>query len=127
VESVLGQRPRPAQVLLVMGHNTDLALERVANSPECRFWRALVLPGCQAHPTLDSERLLRSSRPSSKTTPRPGWLASLVKPYSRPEVVATGGTVRPRWPGLRPPWLLSAFGWAAALLVAGWLVNCRIL
>jgi GT2 family glycosyltransferase len=40
-------------------------------------------------------------------TARPGWLSALVKPFSDPNVVCTGGFAAPAWSGDEPSW----FGW----------------
>ncbi len=50
---------------------------------------------------------------------RPGWLKHLVAPYSSPDVVATGGTVHPRWPVRRPPWLPAEFDWVVGCSYRG--------
>jgi hypothetical protein len=50
---------------------------------------------------------------------RPGWLAALAEPYRSPGVVATGGSVYPRWPGPRPRWLPPAFDWVVGCSYLG--------
>jgi glucosyl-dolichyl phosphate glucuronosyltransferase len=44
-------------------------------------------------------------------TARPGWLSALVKPFSDPNVVCTGGFAAPAWSGDEPPWFPDEFGW----------------
>jgi glycosyltransferase involved in cell wall biosynthesis len=53
--------------------------------------------------------------------PRSGWLAALLDPYRDPHIVAVGGRVVLRFPGVPPPWLsteihsaLSAFDLGAS-------------
>ena len=121
LESVFNQHPRPTQVLLVVDHNTDLAARA-----RREFSRAIVLESDGA-PGLSGARntgLRAATQPvtaflDDDAEARPGWLASLVEPYSRSDVVATGGSVQPRWPGLRPPWLPPAFDWVVGCSYLG--------
>lgn len=121
LESVFNQHPRPTQVLLVVDHNTDLAARA-----RREFSRATVLESDGA-PGLSGARntgLRAATQPvtaflDDDAEARPGWLASLVEPYSRSDVVATGGSVQPRWPGLRPPWLPPAFDWVVGCSYLG--------
>lgn len=50
---------------------------------------------------------------------RPGWLEHLVAPYSSPNVVATGGSVYPRWAGSRPRWIPPEFDWVVGCSYRG--------
>ena len=50
---------------------------------------------------------------------RPGWLEHLAAPYSSPDVVATGGSVHPRWPVTRPRWLPPEFDWVVGCSYRG--------
>jgi hypothetical protein len=88
------------------------------NSPECRSWRAVVLPGCQAHATLGSGRLLRSSRPSSTTTlwrDRVGWHPSSSH-TAAPMLWPLG---EPCTRGGRGSWLPPAFDWVVGCSYLG--------
>ena len=121
IESVFNQHPRPAQVLLVVDHNADLAARA-----RREFSRVTVLESDGA-PGLCGARntgLRAATQPitaflDDDAEARPGWLASLVEPYSRSDVVATGGSVQPWWPGLRPPWLPPAFDWVVGCSYLG--------
>jgi GT2 family glycosyltransferase len=44
-------------------------------------------------------------------TARPGWLVALVKHFSDPNVVCTGGFAAPAWSGDEPSWFPDEFGW----------------
>lgn len=44
-------------------------------------------------------------------TAGPGWLSALVKPFSDPNVVCTGGFAVPAWSGNEPSWFPDEFGW----------------
>jgi glycosyltransferase involved in cell wall biosynthesis len=113
VESVLSQRPGPAQVLLVVDHNADLAARARGETSGVSVLESDGTPGLsQARNT----GLRAATQPitaflDDDAEARPGWLASLVEPYSHSDVLATGGSVHPWWPGLRPSWLPPAFDW----------------
>lgn len=121
VESALSQHPSPAQVLLVIDHNADLAAQARRELP-----RAMVLES-QETPGLSGARNAGLHAASQSITvfldddaaARPGWLAALVEPYSSPDVMATGGSVHPLWPGHRPRWLPPAFDWVVGCSYRG--------
>jgi glucosyl-dolichyl phosphate glucuronosyltransferase len=121
IDSVLGQRPRPAQVLLVVDHNADLARRardelpgvEVLESDEPQGLSGARNAGLKAakHPVtafLDDD-----------ARARPGWLASLVRPYERGDIVATGGRVEPWWPKGRPSWFPREFDWVVGCSYVG--------
>lgn len=47
------------------------------------------------------------------------WLATLVQGYNRPEVVAVGGSVFPRWEQRRPEWFPQEFDWVVGCSYRG--------
>lgn len=121
IGSVLDQRPRPAQVLLVIDHNPELARRardelagiEVLESDEPQGLSGARNAGLKAakHPVtafLDDD-----------AQPRPGWLGSLVAPYEWGDIVATGGRVEPRWPRQRPYWLPPEFDWVVGCSYVG--------
>jgi hypothetical protein len=121
IESVFNQHPRPVQVLLVVDHNAELAARARRH-----FSRVTVLENdgpaglCGARNT----GLRAATEPitaflDDDAEARPGWLVSLVEPYSRRDVVATGGSVRPWWPASRPRWLPPAFDWVVGCSYLG--------
>jgi hypothetical protein len=121
LESVLAQRPGPAQVLLVVDHNTDLAARA-----RRELAGVLVLESDGA-PGLSGARnagLRAATQPitaflDDDAEARPGWLASLIEPYGDFKVMGTGGSVHPRWPTLRPPWLSPVFYWVVGCSYLG--------
>jgi hypothetical protein len=121
VESAFCQRPGPAQVLLVVDHNAGLA-ERA----RCELAGVTVLES-DGSPGLSGARnagLRAATQPitaflDDDAEARPGWLAALVAPYRSPDVVATGGSVHPWWPGLRPRWLPPEFDWVVGCSYQG--------
>ena len=125
LESALRQRPEPQQVLLVVDHNPRLA-ERA--SVELADLGITVLES-SGPPGLSGARntgLAAASQPvtvflDDDAEARAGWLESLIRPYSGTGVVATGGSVHPRWPnaGPRPRWLPPEFDWVVGCSYRG--------
>ena len=123
VDAVAGcaAQTRPAdEVLLVIDHNPALLA------------RATALPGVRV---LDNDRTrgLSGARNAGiaaargdvvaflddDATPEPDWLALLVDAYSAPEVRATGGSARPRWPLARPTHLPHVLDWVVGCTYQG--------
>ncbi len=121
LQSALTQKPRPAQVLLVVDHNPylefraqrELSQVTVVHNAESKGLSGARNTGL-AHATQPVTVFLDDDAEA-----RPGWLAALVEPYSRPEVVATGGSVHPRWPGERPWWFPGTFDWVIGCSYVG--------
>jgi hypothetical protein len=121
IESAFDQDPKPAEVLLVVDHNAELAARARDQLP-----RVTVLDS-DGPPGLSGARntgLRAATQPvttflDDDARARPGWLASLVEPYSSSDVVATGGSVHPWWPDQRPPWLPPAFDWVVGCSYLG--------
>jgi len=125
LESVLRQRPGPEQVLLVVDHNPGLA-ERASRELADAGVTVLESSGTPGLSGARNTGLAAASQPvtvflDDDAEARPGWLESLVRPYSSGEVVATGGHVQPRWPtdGLRPRWLPPEFDWVVGCSYRG--------
>lgn len=121
VESVLSQEPRPAQVLLVIDHNAELATQARRSLPGATVLESHETPGLSG---ARNAGLQAASHPvtvflDDDARARPGWLAALTGPYASPDVVATGGSVYPLWPGQRPRWLPPAFDWVVGCSYAG--------
>lgn len=121
VDSVLGQCPRPEQVILVVDHNPGLA-ERAR-----RELAGIHVLENDSTPGLSGARntgLAAATQPvtaflDDDAAARPGWLAALIEPYRDLNVVATGGGVHPRWPHARPRWLPPTFDWVVGCSYLG--------
>ena len=121
LESALRQEPPPQEVLLVVDHNADLA-ERARRE----FTSVSVLENAGT-PGLSGARntgLKAATQPvtaflDDDAEARPGWLKHLIAPYSSPDVVATGGSVHPRWRVKRPRWLPPEFDWVVGCSYRG--------
>jgi hypothetical protein len=121
VESVLSQEPRPAQVLLVIDHNPELAAQARRSLAGVTVLESHEPPGLSG---ARNAGLRSASQPvtvflDDDARARPGWLAALTEPYASADVVATGGSVHPLWPGRRPRWLPPAFDWVVGCSYAG--------
>jgi hypothetical protein len=121
VESALGQRPGPAEVILVVDHNAELAGLAYRELPRVVVVESDEVPGLSG---ARNAGLRAASQPitafiDDDARARPGWLAALLEPYSSPHVVATGGSVHPLWPGLRPRWLPPTFDWVVGCSYLG--------
>lgn len=113
VESVLGQSPAPQQVILVVDHNQSLAGRARRELPSITVLESEGPPGLSG---ARNTGLRNAKQPvtvflDDDAEARPGWLTLLVGPYRNPDVVATGGSVHPRWEDRRPRWLPATFDW----------------
>lgn len=121
VESVLAQSPAPQQVILVVDHNQGLADRARRELP------SLTVLDSEGPPGLSGARntgLRNATQPvtvflDDDAEARPGWLSPLVEPYRNPAVVATGGSVHPRFEGRRPRWLPATFDWVVGCSYRG--------
>ncbi len=121
VGSSLTQDPAPAQVLLVIDHNTGLAKRARNELSGITVLESDDVPGLSG---ARNTGLRAATQPvtaflDDDAQARPGWLASLVEPYRSPDVVAAGGAVNPWWPGRRPRWLPPEFDWVVGCSYQG--------
>lgn len=121
VASVVGQRPAPAQVLLVIDYNPELAALARAELPEVTV---LENTGERGLSGARNTGLKAATEPitaflDDDAEAQPGWLVSLVEPYKDAGVAATGGGVWPRWASSRPDWLPPEFDWVVGCSYVG--------
>lgn len=121
VKSALCQDMPPVEVLLVVDHNASLAARARRELVGVTVLESDDVPGLSG---ARNTGLRAASQPitaflDDDAEARPGWLASLVQPYSSPGVVATGGSVHPRWPELAPRWLPPEFYWVVGCCYRG--------
>lgn len=121
IDSTLEQRPRPAQVLLVVDHNPDLAQRARDEFPGVEVLESDEPQGLSGarNAGLKAAKQPVTAFLDDDAQPRTGWLASLVEPYAWGDIVATGGRVEPRWPGQRPYWLPREFDWVVGCSYVG--------
>jgi len=121
VKSALSQSPPPSEVLLVVDYNAELATRA---RTELADVTVLENDGSQGLSDARNTGLRAATQPvtaflDDDAEARPGWLASLIEPYSSPDVVATGGAVHPWWPGAPPRWLPPEFYWVVGCSYRG--------
>lgn len=122
VASALRQAPPPAEVLVVIDHNAELA---VLARQELAGVTVLDSTGTPGLSGARNTGLQAASQPvtvflDDDAEARPGWLASLLAPYQDAQVVASGGEVNPRWSAARrPPWLPPEFDWVVGCSYVG--------
>jgi hypothetical protein len=121
VRSAVGQRPGPAQVILVIDHNPALAARAREEITGVTVVESREPPGLSG---ARNTGLRMATEPitvflDDDAQARDGWLAALVSPYQHPEVVATGGGIHPWWPAGRPRWLPSTFYWVVGCSYRG--------
>src|ERR1700749_1859486 len=121
VKSVLGQDPEPAQLLLVVDSNPDMAARAQ------RELTGVTVLENDGPPGLSGARntgLEAATQPitaflDDDAEARPGWIAALIEPYDRDNVVATGGGVQRVGPELPPPWMPPEFYWVVGCSYLG--------
>jgi len=137
VHSVLEQRPKALEVIVVVDHNPSL-LENL----QARLSGGL--PGASEDPApSDAPRVVvlpnRSRRGASgarntgaaaaggelvaflddDAAARPGWLAALVAALAHPGVIGAGGLVKADWASGQPGWFPGEFGWVVGATYDG--------
>lgn len=121
VASAREQCPAPAQVLLVIDHNPELAALARAQLPGITVLESTGERGLSG---ARNTGLAAATQPvtaflDDDAAARPGWLAALTQPYNDPGVAATGGAVHPRWAAARPGWLPPEFDWVVGCSYTG--------
>lgn len=121
LNSALNQNPQPAQVLLVIDHNPELADRARREIHEVEVLESTGSRGLSGARNTGLKVATQSITVflDDDAEARPGWLASLVEPYRSGSIVATGGNVVPRWPGRRPSWLPTEFDWVVGCSYTG--------
>jgi glycosyltransferase involved in cell wall biosynthesis len=121
LESALRQDPPPEEVMLVVDNNADLAARARRELKSVSVLENVGIPGLSGarNTGLKAASQLITAFLDDDAEARPGWLEHLVAPYSSPNVVATGGSVYPRWAGSRPRWLPPEFDWVVGCSYRG--------
>jgi hypothetical protein len=119
--SVLAQSPQPHQAIVVIDHNDDLLRRTADTFPEVDVVANAGEKG------LSDARNTGVDRASGEVVAfldddaaaEPGWLAALSEAYSDPHVIATGGSVLPRWSVPMPRWFPEEFLWVVGCSYRG--------
>lgn len=122
VKSVLGQRTKPAQVLVVVDHNDEL----------CGMLRAR-LPDIVEIIVNTGQRGLASARNAAvqashadvilfiddDAVPHERWLETLLRAFEDPDVIGAGGHALPRWESGQPAWFPDELLWVVGCSYRG--------
>jgi GT2 family glycosyltransferase len=122
VESVLGQRAAPAQVLVVVDHNDTLqamlrarlptTVQVIANSGPrgLASARNTGVQACHYDPIvfIDDDAVANEN-----------WLETLLAAFDDPEVIGAGGHAVPRWESEQPRWLPDELLWVVGCSYRG--------
>jgi GT2 family glycosyltransferase len=122
VESVLGQRAAPAQVLVVVDHNDTLqamlrarlptTVQVIANSGPrgLASARNTGVQACHYDPIvfIDDDAVANEN-----------WLETLLAAFDDPEVIGAGGHAVPRWEAHQPRWLPDELLWVVGCSYRG--------
>jgi len=121
VASARSQALRPAAVIVVVDHNPELfrRIRRdLAGVTVLENAYAKGVSGYRNTGAFHAETSLIAFL-DDDTVADPQWLGSLVRPFTDPAVVGTGGGIRPDWENSRPRWMPDEFLWAVGGSYAG--------
>ncbi|WP_295652643.1 glycosyltransferase [uncultured Dietzia sp.] len=113
IESVRGQHCPPAEIIVVIDHNTDL-FARVA-----RCFPDLIVLENAGPPGLSGARNTGTAAArhdivaflDDDAEADPDWLDALTVHFGRSDVLGVSGLAQPRWAGGRPRWWPEEFDW----------------
>jgi len=126
VDSVIGQRPAPREVLFVVDYNEELRKAALARFVGPVYATVTVVAN-------DQEKGLSGARNTGvqlatsdviaflddDAAADDGWIQRMVRHYQDPAVFGVGGFAAPVWPGDRPSWLPVEFDWVVGCSYVG--------
>jgi glycosyltransferase involved in cell wall biosynthesis len=122
IASLRCQTLRPAQITLVIDHNPELLDRARAEFREVEVVANRHGQGASGSRNTGYERSTQDILVllDDDTIAEPGWLAALLAPLARPDVIGTGGYLEPRWADGGPPrWLPPEFNWIVGCSYTG--------
>jgi GT2 family glycosyltransferase len=128
IDSVLAQEPQPAEILVVIDHNQDLAARLRSHVDS-----AITVTENTRQRGLSGARNTVLAQVKGEVVAfldddahaGPGWLAALTAPFTDPEVFAVGGAATPVWPNVRPVTLPAKRGGQRPIRgELDWVVGC---
>ncbi|HEY4019752.1 MAG TPA: glycosyltransferase family 2 protein [Pseudonocardiaceae bacterium] len=128
IDSARDQLPRPAEILVVIDHNPDLAA-RLRSSVDSSVTvkentRQRGLSGAR-NTALDQVKGEVIAFLDDDAYAEDGWLAALTSPFADPDVQAVGGAATPVWPARRPVTLPARRGGTRPVRgELDWVVGC---
>jgi glucosyl-dolichyl phosphate glucuronosyltransferase len=121
VASARSQTRTPAEIVVVVDHNPEL-YRRIRRD----LAGVTVLENAYAKGVSGNRNTGAFTAQTSliaflddDTVADPHWLDRLVRPFSDPRVVGTGGGINPDWERRRPRWMPEEFLWAVGGSYAG--------
>jgi GT2 family glycosyltransferase len=122
VESVLGQDPPPAQVVIVVDHNEALEADLRARLPA--DVEIVANPGPRGLSTARNAAIARSRGDyvvfiDDDAVAHDRWLARLLSTFEDPAVIGAGGHARPLWAEPPPAWFPPEFLWVVGCSYTG--------
>ncbi len=122
VQSVLGQEPRPAQVVIVVDHNDDLRADLGARLPE--EVEIVANPNARGLSSARNTAIARSRGDyivfiDDDAIAHEHWLPRLLSAFDDPTVVGVGGHARPLWAEPPPGWFPPEFLWVVGCSYTG--------
>jgi glycosyltransferase involved in cell wall biosynthesis len=122
IDSVLGQEPPPAQMVVVVDHNDALLADLRARLPKA----VEIIPNPDAR-GLSSARNTAIARSrgdyivfiDDDAVAHDRWLARLLLAFRDPAVIGAGGHARPLWAQPPPSWFPPEFLWVVGCSYTG--------
>jgi GT2 family glycosyltransferase len=113
IASIGAQTHPPLETILVIDHNSELWKEAQLTFPDARLVENVGEPGVSAsrNTGVGAARGEILAFLDDDAVADEMWLEELIRPYSDPFVIGTGGMPMPRWEGKAPRWLPSEFYW----------------
>ena len=121
VATARSQTHTPAEIVIVVDHNTELYRRIRRDVPAVTVLENVYAQGVSGNRNTGAfhARTPLVAFLDDDTSADPHWLARLIRPFDDPRVVGTGGGIDPEWTGRRPRWLPDEFLWAVGGSYAG--------
>ena len=121
VASAKSQQYAPAEIVVVVDHNPALYLRARRDLGGVTVLENLYSQGVSGNRNTGAFHTHTSliAFLDDDTVAGPGWLGSLVAPFTDPAVIGTGGGINPDYEGKSPRWLPDEFLWAVGGSYAG--------
>jgi cellulose synthase/poly-beta-1,6-N-acetylglucosamine synthase-like glycosyltransferase len=114
IASARAQTPEPIEIVVVIDHNEALYQRAQLGLPGVTVLRNQFCRGVSGNRNTGAYHVRTPliAFLDDDVTAGPNWLAQLVAPFADPQVVGTGGAIKPVWEKERPVWVPDEFLWA---------------
>ncbi|MFV2022247.1 glycosyltransferase family 2 protein [Micromonospora sp. LOL_023] len=121
IDSVRGQNPPPAEIIVVVDHHPALAERITRELPDVTVLANAYQRGVSGNRNTGAEHAHGELVVflDDDVVAHPGWLAGLVAAFDDPTVVGAGGGIEPAWERTQPAWFPDEFRWAVGGSDAG--------